>query len=365
MKVRFRDLSIQDVQLRAKLSLTFERLMGHGMFILGQEVERFEQLIASYFGFEYAVGVGNGTDSLFLSLIDKGIGAGDEVLVPALSWVATANAVAATGAKPVFIDVLEHDVLLDITSAEVKVSDRTKALIPVHFLGRLCDIDQLEEFGKKHGLAIIEDASQAFGAKFNGSVSHSLSQCVCLSLNPMKVFGGLGEAGVILCRDSEQAERFKQIRNNGINPETRQCETLSTNHKIDALQAALMVDLLEGVDQRLEMRRAMVSSYQRQLEDVVDFLSVRDEYEDSPYCVTILVNERGELMEYLNELGVESQVVHSPILPDHPIYKGSCNEVFPNANRYIQQALSLPLHDNLTENEIEFVCESIRAFLRR
>ena len=206
-KVPFLDLRVTDDAEFRSLVASIEKVFHHGRLVMGPEVTRFEEEISKYCGRRYAVGVNSGTDALFIALKGFGIGGGDEVITTSLSWIATANAIAMTGAKPVFADI-EDDLNISPECVERKISERTRAILPVHYTGRVCKMDALRRIAEKNGLAIVEDAAQAFGARNSGKVAGSLGDVACFSMNPMKLLAACGEAGIILTDDERVYRRL-------------------------------------------------------------------------------------------------------------------------------------------------------------
>ncbi|SVD26418.1 uncharacterized protein METZ01_LOCUS379272, partial [marine metagenome] len=238
MKVRYRDLSVHDSVIQKELLNSVKGVLDHGKIILGPEVDEFEKNIANYCGTKYAIGVSCGTNALYLSLKALGVGVGDEVITTPLSWIATVNAIVLTGAVPVFVDI-GQDLNIDPELIEEAVTDRTKAIVPVHFTGRLCKMDRINEVAKKKGIFVVEDAAQSFGAKVNGTVAGAFGDTGCFSMNAMKVFCSYGEAGAIVTDDDDLYPKLISYRYNGtINKED--CHTPSINARIDTIQAAMM-----------------------------------------------------------------------------------------------------------------------------
>uniref|UniRef100_Q07RG3 DegT/DnrJ/EryC1/StrS aminotransferase n=1 Tax=Rhodopseudomonas palustris (strain BisA53) TaxID=316055 RepID=Q07RG3_RHOP5 len=362
-KVRYRDLSIDDPELRASLLRVVDELLRDGRLLMGPAVERWEELVAGYCGARYCVGVSSGTNALYLALRAFDIGAGDEVIVPAMSWVATANAVALAGATPVFVDI-GNDLNIDVAAAEAAITPRTRAILPVHYTGRLCDMAAIGALAKRHGLLVIEDAAQAFGAANEAGRAGGFGDAAAFSLNPMKVFPGFGEVGAVLVDDPQIGERLRALRYLGtVNKEV--CVEPSLNHKIDTIQAAMMLVSYDRVEPALVRRIEIAARYGERLKGLVgcpesprspaDRRSVFFDY-------TITTPRRTELRRFLEGKGIEVKIRHPLLMSQQPAYRHLDPGPLPNAERLVQQILSLPIHEKLTDDQIDYVVESIAAF---
>ncbi|MFA6502096.1 MAG: DegT/DnrJ/EryC1/StrS family aminotransferase, partial [Parachlamydiales bacterium] len=243
-KVAFLDLRI-DKDEREELLTAINTVFEHGKIVLGPEVQEFERLIANFCNRKYAVGVSSGSDALFLGLKSLGIKEGDEVITTSLSWIATAHAIARTGAKPIFADI-NDDLNIDPDSIIKLVTSKTKAIVPVHYTGKICQMNKILDIAKKHNLHIVEDSAQAFGALYEDKIAGSFGKVACFSLNPMKVFAACGEAGIVLTDDKDIYEKLIILRYSGtINKE--QCIEISLNSRIDTIQAAMLIKRFDRV----------------------------------------------------------------------------------------------------------------------
>lgn len=364
-KVRFRDLAVSDPALRRRLLAAVDEVLRDGRLLMGPAVERFERVIADYCGARYCIGVSSGTDAVFLALRGFGIGAGDEVIVPALSWVATANAVAVTGAVPVFVDVGE-DLNIDPGQIETAITPRTRAIVPVHYTGRLYDTSAVQAVATRHGLRVIEDAAQAFGASIDGRRAGGFGDAAGFSLNPMKIFPGYGEVGAVLMNDAAIERRIKSLRYLGtINKEV--CIEPSLNFKVDTLQAAMMLVSFDQLDPGIERRLVIATRYTQALEEFVRCPQAPATPDDRT-CVyfdyTIVTPRRAELRRFLEGHGIEVKIRHPLLLPDHPCYRHLDRPPLPVAERLVKQILSLPIHEKLTDSQVEYVIDCVTEFFR-
>ena len=361
-KVRFMNLSIPSENERKKLLEAVDRVFKHGMLVLGPEVEELETKIASFCGRKYGIGVNSGTDALILGLKSLGIGPGDEVITTSLSWIATANSITLTGATPVFADVLD-DLNIDPRSVERLITDKTKALLPVHFNGKVCEMDELKSIAKEHNLKLIEDAAQAFSARHKEHLAGSFGDIACFSMNPMKIFAGLGEAGMILTDSVEIKDKLHSLRYAGtIDREI--CVEPSHNSRLDTIQAAMLLKRFDRLDELIDDRREIANLYNEHLHDVVVPPEESKTNRQVYYAYTILADDRDGLKEFLESKGIETKIRHPVLMPQQPAYKENAKGEFSNAERVIAKILSLPIGDHLDRDGVEYVCSSISDFYK-
>lgn len=357
--VRFRDLSVPPPE-RAELLAAIDAVLTDGQIILGAAVEDFEAAFADACGKRFCVGVSDGTGSLYLALRVLGIGKGDEVIVPAMSWVATANAVIATGATPVFADV-DDDYNLDPDAAEAAITPRTRALMPVHFYGRMARMSALLAIAHRSSLHVVEDASQAFGASLDGKPAGAFGELAGFSLNPMKPLAALGEAGATVTNDPDQAEALRSLRYLGtVNRET--CVDPSLNFKIDTLQAVVLRHRMRRVAQIVERRNAIARRYNEALADVVTVPRIPTDGVSAFFDYTIWCADRDRLERTLNTAGIEVKVRHRELLSEQPGYQPAVCADLSNAHRLVAGILCLPIHEALSEADQDRVIAAIRAF---
>jgi dTDP-4-amino-4,6-dideoxygalactose transaminase len=332
----------------------------HGRVLLGPEVEAFEHELAAYCGVKFALGVGSGTDALLLAVRALGVGAGDEVITSAISFVGTANGISLAGAKPVFCDV-GPDLVMDPARIEALITPRTKAVMPVHFTGRMPDMDAIATICKRHNLLLIEDAAPAIGAERNGKRAGSFGKIGCLSINPMKVLNAMGEAGAVLTDDPAVFERLSILRYHGVvNRET--CVTLSHNGRIDTLQAAAIRPRLKRLEQTIARRRAVAARYDAAFKDLFRFPVEAPGHRDVYYTYTIQSPDRYKLAEHLMEAEIETRVQHPKIIPQHPIYLENDLSRYPVALKAIGEILCLPCHEKLDDAQVEHTIRAVTGF---
>lgn len=355
-KVPFLDLRVNDASERSGLFEIVERILDHGRLVMGPEIDQFEERIAAYCGRKYCVSVGSGTDALFIGLKALRLGVGDEVITTSLSWIATANAIALTGATPVFADIGE-DLNIDPESVERLITSSTRALLVVDYTGRIADMEALAAICERHNLFMVEDGSQAFGALRNGRRCGSFGVLSAISHNPMKILAALGEAGSILCDDPEIAERLRMLRYNGtINREI--CIEPSLNGRMDTLQAGVLLYRLNALDTIIKRRRANAAFYFKHLAGYAVLPCDVSIESQVFYTFTIQTPKRDLLEQQLSSLGIETKVQHRMPMPEHPAYKPARGE-FGNAIRLSKNILSLPVHEKLTLEQLEFVTDAV------
>jgi dTDP-4-amino-4,6-dideoxygalactose transaminase len=362
-RVPFLDLRITDRQEKKELLYAVNKVLTHGRIVLGPEVEELEKKIAEFCGRKYAVGVNSGTDALILGIKSLGIGRGDEVITTSMSWVATANAIAINGAVPVFADIGE-DLNIDPQSVERLITHKTKAIMPVHFTGRISKMDELCKIAKRNNLPVIEDAAQSFGASLKGYKAGSFGKVACFSMNPMKVLSAIGEAGIIVTDDFELYERLISLRYNGTKNK-EECVEVSLNGRLDTVQAAMLLVRLKRFQNRIIIRRRNAAYYGKYLKEIKGIVRLPDERKDEfnvYYTYTVRVQRRDELKKYLEKKGIETKIQHPILMPDQPVYKNSPRDKIENAKKIISEILCLPVSEKTEKIHMDIVIENIRKF---
>jgi len=361
-KVAFLDLRITEPSERKELLDAIDVVFQHGIFVIGPEVQQFEKKMADAVDRSYAIGVNSGTDALFLALKGAGVGKGNEVITTSLSWIATANAIALTGATPVFADI-RNDLNVDPESVRRLITSATKVIMPVHYTGKVCQMDSLMRIADDHGLIVIEDAAQAFNATYKGRKAGSFGSIGCFSMNPMKVLGALGEAGVIVTDRSDLYERIIALRYNGtINREV--CIEPSLNGRLDTLQAAILLKKYQTIETVIRKRRDNANYYSERLQGIVEIPVEKEEEKDVYYTYTIKTDERDNLKEHLEKNGIETKIQHPYLMPEQPAYKKGVIGRYENARSLVKKILCLPIHEKLAIEDLEYVVKNIKAFFK-
>src|SRR5262245_4749215 len=312
-QIPFVDLKAQYESLKAEVDEAVLRVMGNCNFILGREVEEFEQNFAAFLGVEHALGVSSGLDALRLALEALGIGEGDEVIVPANTFIATALSVSSVGAVPVLVDMEERGFNIDPNKIEDAITSRTRAIMPVHLYGQPCDLDEVLEIARRHGLRVIEDACQSHGARFKGRRSGTIGDVGCFSFYPGKNLGAYGDGGAIVTADKDLAEKIERLRNYGQQKKYYHSEK-GLNARLDTMQAAVLGVKLKYLDEWNRRRAAHAARY-KELLKVVEQVALPQTLPDRDHIFhlfVIRVRERDRLQQYLGEKGV-SALIHYPI----------------------------------------------------
>jgi len=365
MAVPYVDLSVQYRKLKQEILKKIEEIFNSGNYILTDEVKKFEENFAEYCQTKYAIGVGSGTDALFLSLKALDIKKGDEVITAPNSFIATAGAIVAANAKPVFVDVRD-DYNINPELIERAITDKTKVIMPVHMTGRSADLEPIIEISKKHNLQVIEDAAQAIGAKYKEARVGSFGITGCFSLHPLKNLHIYGDGGVITTNNSEIYEKLIKLRNHGlINRDS--CSLWGYNSRLDALQAGIANIKLKYIDQWNEKRRKIASFYRDNLSNLVK-VPIDKVHEEPVYQVFVIrCGNRDELQKFLLQQGIDTKV-HYPIpihlqnsAKDFGYKKGD----FPNTEEQAKTILSLPIYPHITKEQINAVVENIKAFTKK
>jgi dTDP-4-amino-4,6-dideoxygalactose transaminase len=365
MRVPFLDLKPAYLELKPELDAAYERVMQSGWFILGEETRSFEQEFAAYCGVSHSVGVGNGLDALHLILRAMDIGPGDEVLVPANTYIATWLAVSYAGATPVPVEPDERTFNLDPQRIEAAVTPRTRALIAVHLYGQPADMDAIKRAAEPFGLKIIEDAAQAHGALYKGRRVGALGHAAGFSFYPGKNLGAFGDGGAVTTDDAELAERVRRLRNYG-SQEKYYNETKGFNSRLDELLAAMLRVRLKRLDEWNERRKAVARYYLQALEGVRDLrLPFVPQWADPVWHLFVIQHpDRKGLQEHLSARGIGT-LIHYP-LPPHlqEAYAelGRGRGSFPLSEKMAGEVLSLPVGPHLSPEQADEVVSEVASF---
>jgi dTDP-4-amino-4,6-dideoxygalactose transaminase len=359
--VPFIDLTAMTQDIRPAVERAWENLLDSSRFVGGDAVDDFEQAWACYCGVPEAVGVGNGTDALQLTLMALEIGADDEVIVPANTFIATAEAVVLAGAVPRFADVSPDTLLLTPAQMEAAITARTAAVIVVHLYGQMPDMDALQHVADRAGIILIEDAAQAHGASWRDRPAGSIGRAGCFSFYPAKNLGAFGDAGAVVTADTELAGRIRSLRDHGRAPCSRyQHELVGINSRLDALQALVLTAKLGKLDAWTEARRSIAARYRAALGDGPARLVAEQQGSRGSYHLAVaLVPDRAMVQRHLSAAGVETQI-HYPI-PCHrqAPYRRFATCPLPVAERTADEILSLPVFPHMSDRQVAVVCEAM------
>jgi dTDP-4-amino-4,6-dideoxygalactose transaminase len=360
MNVPFLDLKALTELIRPELDNAYARVMDSGWFIHGTECSAFETEFSQYVGTRFSIGVGNGLDALRLILLGYGIGAGDEVLVPSQTFIATWLAVSETGARPVPIDVDARTCNMDPSGIEAAVTANTKAIIPVHLYGQPADMDSILEIAVRHGLKVIEDAAQAHGARYKNRPCGSLGHAAAFSFYPGKNLGALGDGGAVTTNDSALAKKVRMLSNYG-SREKYDHEVKGCNSRLDELQAAFLRVKLIYLDQWRTVREQIAAQYTDSLPmELVPF--VPNWASPSWHLYVIRSRQRNDLQKMLRANGIQT-LIHYPKTPaEQNAYKEEVS-LLPVGQQAASTCLSLPIGPHLTEEQISYICKAIISFL--
>lgn len=362
--VPFVDLQAQHRSLRADIDRAISRVISESSFILGPEVEAFEREFATYLGADNAVGLSSGTDAIHLALKAMGIGPGDEVIVPAFTFIATASGVSMSGATPVFADIDRTTFLLSPADTARRVTSRTRAIVPVHLYGQALDLAPFQELARRHDLRLIEDACQAHGARVGDRKVGTLGDVGCFSFYPSKNLGALGDGGLAVAADPGVAGRIRQLSHHG--QATKNVHSvLGYTNRLDGLQAAILRAKLPHLDAWNAGRRAAAARYTQELEklDVVVPRSAMDA--DHVFHVyAIRCARRDQLLERFAKLGIQAAVHYPTPVHRQPAYAHLAgSESLPESERAAAEVVSLPMFAEITAAQQARVVDAIRAHL--
>ncbi len=361
------DLRVLDPNLRAELTEAFTRVIDHGrLFGWGPELDEFEEKIAAEIGTRYAVGVGSGSSALYLALKACGIGPGDEVITTPLTWIITVNAIAACGATPVFADVRD-DFNIDPVSIEERISSRTKAIIPMHYAGHMCEMNSICAIAEKNNLMVVEDAAQAFGASLKGRKAGSFSMAAGFSMNPMKILGGYGEAGAVVTSDENIYHRLKRLRHAGTTSDpkkriTNECLEVSLNHKMDTINAALLLIALKHLPEKRKKQEAIAIRYDNELPIQIEKQGYLEGEIHGRHLYAIKGRDRDLLKKFLENNQIETRIMYEPLVYDAPVYRHLNSNPTPVAREVLSKSLIIPSHDKLIKKEIDYIINIFHEF---
>ena len=364
MPVPFVDLKTQFADLKDEILPRVTHVMQNAAFILGDDVAEFEREFADYIGVKHVIGVASGTDALLLALRAAGVGPGDEVVLPVNTFIATAIAVSLTGATPVFVDMDPETYTIDPAGIEARISDKTKAIVPVHLYGHPADMDPIAEIAEKRSLSIVEDACQAHGAEYKGRRVGALGNTACFSFYPSKNLGAFGDGGMIATDDPVLYERITMLRNYGQQVKNEHA-VLGMNSRLDTVQAAVLRVKLPRLDGWNDGRRRAAAIYGELLADADVAVPVEQPWAKHVYHLYVVrTAHRAELQAFLKDRDIDSGV-HYPV-PIHlqPCYSGLGYREgdFPAAEGCAGEILSLPMYPEITEEQVCSVADAIGAF---
>ena len=360
-KVKFLDLSAQNQSIRAEIDAAIKRVIDSNQFVLGPEVEAFEEAFAAKLGVAHAIAVNSGSSALHLAMLAANIGPGDEVITVPMTFVASAATIGYTGARAVLVDIDPHTYTLDPTQLEAAITDKTKAIIPVHLYGQPADMDPILAIARRHNLLVIEDGAQAHLAQYRGQPVGRLGDLGCFSFYPGKNLGACGEGGMVVTQNAEYAREVRIYRDWGQDGKYNHVRK-GYNYRMDAIHGAVLAVKLKYLQHWTDLRRSWAARYDERLADsTIIRPAVRPDADHAYHLYATRIRNRNQVQQQLAARGIETNI-HYPT-PVHllPAYQDFGYQVgdFPVAEQLAKEELSLPLFAEMTAAEVDFVSESL------
>lgn len=356
--IPFIDLAAQQARIKPEIDAAIQRVLAHGKYILGPEVDELEEELAEYTGAKYCITCANGTDALQIALMALGVGHGDEVVTPAFSYIATAEAAAVLGARPVYVDIEPLTFNLDATLLEAAITPRTKAIVPVSLFGQCADMDAINAIATRHAIPVIEDAAQSFGATYKGRKSCNLSTIATTSFFPAKPLGCYGDGGAMFTSDDSLAKSLRQIARHGQSKRYYH-EVVGVNSRLDTLQAAILLEKLKIFDEELDARQQVAVNYEKLLTEdhgcvkggPVAQLPITEAHNRSAWAqYTLRFENRDALQQKLKDAGIPTAIYYPVPLSKQRAVRNDLAPM-PQSERAAREVLSVPIHPYLERNE--------------
>ena len=361
MMIPFCDLKREYGEVKEQIIQTIERVLQGGYFILGEESKKFEDEFSQYIGTKYGIGVNSGSDALFLAVKSLGIKDGDEIITVSHTFISTVDSIVRNRATPVFVDIDPDTYTMDVTQIKNSISNRTKAILPVHLYGHPADMKPIMELAEKYDLKVIEDACQAHGAEYNGRKVGGIGDIGCFSFYPVKNLGGYGDGGLIVTDNAELAENLRMLRNYG-QPKKYYHDFIGVNSRLDEIQAAVLRVKLKYLDEWNKKRRTAAKKYDELLDNLDVVIPVEKVYAKHVYHLYVLrCNYRDNLIQSMKKNDVQT-LIHYPV-PVHmqkPYLNLGYQNKLPVTERISEEIISLPMHPFIYDEEIEKIVEYIK-----
>lgn len=361
--IPFYDFKRGYIAIKDDINKKISEVLDRGYFVLGEEVQKFETIFSEYVGTKYGLGVNSGSDALFMAIKALNISEGDEVITVSHTFISTVDAIIRNGATPIFVDIDPDTYCMDVSKIEEKITDKTRAILPVHLYGHPTDMAPILKIAEKNCLKIIEDCSQAHGAEYNGKKVGSFGDISCFSFYPVKNLGAYGDGGFIALNDELIYQRLKMMQNYGQSKKYHH-DFVGLNSRLDEMQAAVLNIKLEYLDKWNDQRRKKAKLYDKLLDDSFYILpTVRSNVSHVYHLYVIQCDKRDEIKDYLSRKNIQT-LIHYPI----PVHKQKAylnlgfDESIPNTENICNNILSLPLNPWLTTNEIEKICTIMNKF---
>src|SRR5690625_2721469 len=361
--IPFIDLAAQQTRIKDKIDANIQKVLAHGRYILGPEVQELEEKLANFVGAKYCISCANGTDALQIALMALNVGPGDEVITPGFTYIATAETVALLGAKPVYVDIDPKTYNLDHSLLEAAITPNTKAIIPVSLYGQCADFDEINAISAKHNIPVIEDAAQSFGATYKGRKSGNLSTISCTSFFPSKPLGCYGDGGAIFTNDEELATIMRQIARHGQDRRYHHIR-VGINSRLDTLQAAILLAKLRILPEELQLRRQVAAHYTELLQDAgIETTPYIEPHNESAWAqYTIRVSNRDEVRSRLKEAGIPT-AVHYPLPLNRQPAVADDEVRLKVGDEAAEEVMSLPMHPYMTGTDILKVVDVVQRML--
>ncbi len=356
------DTKNQYLKIKSEIDSAIHEVIDSSQFIQGPAVKKFEKNAEKYLGVKHAIGCASGTDALQIAMMAIDIKPGDEIITTPFTFVATTETIAILGAVPVYVDIEPNTFNIDVNKIEEKITPKTKAIIPVHLYGQPCDMDKIMEIAAKHNIKVIEDAAQALGAKYNGKMICTIGDIGCISFYPSKNLGAFGDAGMIVTNNDELAEKIRMIIAHGSKKKYYH-EVLGVNSRLDSLQAAILDVKLKYLDEYCKARNEAAEMYNKKFKGIFDTPYVMPGAHHIYHQYSIRVKNRDKMQEFLKEHGIPSMIYYPVPLHLQEAYKYDYQYGdYPVSEEIAKDIISLPMHTELTGEQIDFIASKVIEF---
>tara|TARA_A100001011_G_C14319001_1_gene849477 strand:+ start:1102 stop:2211 length:1110 start_codon:yes stop_codon:yes gene_type:complete len=367
MKVPIFDLRVKNKLIREELRDSLEKVISKGRLFLGDQVDELEKKVAKFLGVKYALGVSSGSSAIYLALRSSGIKKNDEVITTPLSWIIPSNAIVAANAIPVFADV-RNDFNIDPNSISLNITNKTKVILPMHYAGHMCEMKKIKKIAIKNKLKIVEDAAQAFGASIDNKKAGTFSSAAGFSMNPMKMFGGYGEGGMVVTNSKKIFDKLKILRHAGTTSDykkivTNNCLEVSLNHKMDTITASFLLVAFKHLKEKKSRIDNIADFLNKNLHKNIISQNVADNEVHGRYVYPIIIDKnRDKLRNYLQKNNIETKIFNYPLIYNAPAFKKYKKSKLKTAEKLLKTSLIIPCHDKLSDNQIEYMVKTINNF---
>lgn len=362
MNIQMVDTKNQYLKIKKEVDAAIQDVIDSSLFIQGPAVKNFEANVEKYLGTKHAIGCASGTDALQIAMMALGIKPGDEILTTPFTFVATTETIALLGAKPVYVDIEPKTFNIDVNEIEEKITDRTKAIMPVHLYGQPAEMDKIMEIAKARNLYVIEDSAQALGAEYHGKKACTIGHIGCISFYPSKNLGAFGDAGMITTDDDTTAEKLKMIIAHGSKKKYYH-EVLGVNSRLDSIQAAILNVKLAHLDEYCNERKLAADKYNKRFKGIFDIPYELPNVKHIYHQYSIRVKNRDKMQEFLKENGIPSMIYYPVPLHLQEAYKYDYKYGdYPVSEEIAKDIISLPMHTELTDEQINYIADKVIEF---